>query len=81
MASNNYKLKNIVMLITKLKNQYKLEIMESAKEFPRTAEHLMQILSEEAYVTNLRYGTIMDLQLMAKGSLEPFSYFNLDFDY
>lgn len=68
------------MLINLLKEDYKIELnrKENKQTYPRTRDYIIQVLSTTEYITDLRFGTIMDMQNLMKGDLNPFSYFRLE---
>lgn len=68
------------MLLEQLKETYKLELnsKETRKTLVLTRQHIIEILSSTKYITDLRFGDIMDMQNLMKGSLNPFEYFELE---
>lgn len=68
------------MLINLLKENFKAELnsKENKEIFSYTRKHVIEVLSTTKYITDLRFGVIMDMQTVMKGDLNPFAYFRLE---
>tara|TARA_R110000796_G_scaffold81691_2_gene179750 strand:- start:1320 stop:1580 length:261 start_codon:yes stop_codon:yes gene_type:complete len=65
-----------ITLIQRLKPEYKGVLDSSNVDYPSLIGSIVETLEQVDFVCNLKYSTVMDLQLVFKSDSSPYEFFN-----